>query len=172
MLVLIHFVHTIMNFKEEYKKRFNAPMFSDLTTRELIIYRTGLKNGVSLGRRSVIPKTIIIKPRNKPIGPVINEDKRVNQILDTVSKYFKVSAAEVIGKCRKRYLVRPRSMVINLMRECTSLSYPDLAHILNKDHTTLIYHTEIKRLNKGVWLDNNLHNIFGTLKKEVCNETQ
>ena len=47
-----------------------------------------------------------------------------------------------------------------------------MAHILNKDHTTLIYHTEIKRLNKGVWLDNNLHNIFGTLKKEVCNETQ
>ena len=99
-----------MNFKEEYKKRFKAPMFSDLTTRELIIYRTGLKNGVSLGRRSVIPKTIIIKPRNKPIGPVINEDKRVNQILNTVSRYFKVSAAEVIGKCRNRYLVRPISM--------------------------------------------------------------
>lgn len=145
-------------------------MFSDLTSRELIIYRTGLKNGVSLGRHSVVPKTIIIKPRNKPIGPVINEDKIAYTILNTVIKYFKVSAAEVIGKCRKRYLIRPRSMIINLLRECTSLSYTDMAHILNKDHTTLIYHTEIKRFNKGVWRNNNQHNIFGILKKEVLNE--
>jgi len=74
-------------------------------------------------------------------GPSQNK-KNVNakQIINTVSSYFDVSIAEMVGKCREKRLAFPRQIIMYLMREEMKSSYPAIGHELGgRDHTTAMH---------------------------------
>jgi|ETNvirnome_2_300_1030623.scaffolds.fasta_scaffold15862_1 hypothetical protein len=164
--------HANIKFKEEYKLRFNAPMFGYLTQKELRIYRTGLKNGVRLGRSSSKPKIKIIKA-TKPFMPNVptynvTHKQFVESIIRITSKFLKVSIADVLGKTRRRNVIIARSTSMNLVHELTNLPLITIGELIgNKDHTTVIYHIRSKDHNHKVWKHPSLHHNYEQIKKEI-----
>ncbi len=62
------------------------------------------------------------------------------QIVNTVSSYFDVSVADMVGKCREKRLAFPRQIIMYLMREEMQSSYPSIGHELGgRDHTTAMH---------------------------------
>jgi len=123
--------------------------------------------------RQKIKKVIIPnKPADIPAGPVINNQKIVEAIYNIVVDYYKVSRAELVGKCRDQYLVIPRCMIANLMRECTALSFPEISRIMNRDHTSIIHYVKCRIGSSSFWKIPNNHKIYNYLKTEVLNETR
>lgn len=63
----------------------------------------------------------------------------MDNIKKTVVNYFKISANDLIGKSRKRNLVRARQMAMALARELTNHSLPEIGESFNRDHSTTIH---------------------------------
>jgi chromosomal replication initiator protein len=59
-------------------------------------------------------------------------------VTGAVCDWAGVSREELFGKLRLKNLTIARQVVAWVMRKRTGLSYPELALILNRDHTTLI----------------------------------
>lgn len=61
-------------------------------------------------------------------------------LVDTVSNYFDVPVADLLGKCREKRLTFPRQIIMYLMREELKSSYPAIGKTLGgRDHTTAIH---------------------------------
>jgi chromosomal replication initiation ATPase DnaA len=131
------------------------------TDREHDIYNAGFKDAKE--RNKTIFKFV---PDIKPI----HNEKVYDVIIDTVCTWFKIKKSELFSGMRQQYLVIPRSMAINLLRECTAFSFPQLAVLTTKDHTSLVYHVQMRLNKKHYWKDDNNHAIFNKLKKDI-NET-
>jgi len=131
------------------------------TDREHDIYNAGFKDA---------------KERNKTIFKFVPDTKPIHNeniyeiVIDTVCNWFKIKKTELFSKNRDQYLVLPRSVAINLLRECTAFSYPQLANLTTKDHTSLVYHVSLRLNKKHYWKDDNNHAIFNKLKEKI-NET-
>jgi len=163
-----------MDFKHVYSMARKAAEFEGLTNKEFIIYRTAFRNGFRSGAalRQKIKKIIIPnRPADIPAGPVINNQKIVETIYNVVVNYFKVSKVELIGKARDQYLVIPRSMIANLMRECTALSFPEISRIMIRDPTSCIHYIKTRSGSSSFWKVPNNHKVYNYLKTEVLNET-
>ncbi len=62
------------------------------------------------------------------------------QIITTVSTYFDVTSDEMLGKCREKRLAFPRQVIMYLMREEMSASFPSIGNELGgRDHTTAMH---------------------------------
>jgi len=128
------------------------------TDREHDIYNAGFKDA---------------KERNKSIFKFIPDTKPIHNehifdiIVESVCSWFKIKNSELFSKIRWQYLVIPRSIAINLLRECTAFSFPQLAVLTGKDHTTLIYHVQMRINKKHYWKDDNNHAIFNKLKENI-----
>jgi chromosomal replication initiation ATPase DnaA len=104
------------------------------------------------------------------IKPIHNE-AIYEIVINNVCEWFKIKKLELFSTMRCQYLVLPRSMAINLLRECTAFSYPQLAKLTTKDHTSLVYHVSLRINKKHYWKEDNNHAIFNKLKEKIQNET-
>ena len=70
----------------------------------------------------------------------------VKLIIEIVSEYFMVEINDIIGSCRKKEMVNPRQIIMYLMREELSSSFPNIGQELGgRDHTTAMHaHSKIK----------------------------
>lgn len=62
-----------------------------------------------------------------------------SDILNTVSKYYGVTINELKGKCRKRRIVKPRQVIMFLLRTKARMVLSDIGDVMNRDHTTVIH---------------------------------
>jgi len=61
-------------------------------------------------------------------------------ILNTVASYFDVSITDILGACREKRLAFPRQIIMFLMREEISSSFPSIGNeIGGRDHTTAMH---------------------------------
>ncbi len=61
-------------------------------------------------------------------------------LLDTVATYFDIAVPDLLGKCREKRLSFPRQIIMYLMREELSSSYPSIGKMIGgRDHTTAIH---------------------------------
>ncbi len=69
-------------------------------------------------------------------------------IIVTVAEYFDISREDILGKSREKRLAFPRQIVMYLLREEMSRSYPSIGQELGgRDHTTAMHaYTKISRL--------------------------
>jgi chromosomal replication initiation ATPase DnaA len=134
------------------------------TDREHEIYNAGFKDG-KIRTRKVFNYVPDIKPiHNENIYPII---------IDTVCTWFKIKKSELFSGSRQQYLVLPRSMAINLIRECTLYSFPQISGLTSKDHTSCVYHVQLRLTRKQYWKEDNNHAIYKKLKdliNEKCKE--
>jgi chromosomal replication initiator protein len=89
-----------------------------------------------------IPATIeLAKQQLSGFGTAVSQKTvTAKHLLLTVSQYFDLNPADMLGKCRERRLAFPRQILMYLMRMEMSASYPAIgAEIGGRDHTTAIH---------------------------------
>jgi len=81
----------------------------------------------------------------------------IDNILQTVAFYYKISLEEMLSKRRHRYLVRPRQLAMFLCKELTRHSIPAIAQAFDRDRTTVLHSckaiAELKTTDKQVYQD-------------------
>lgn len=128
------------------------------TDREHDIYNAGYKD-CKLNDKNIFK----FVPDTKPI----HNEKIYDIIIDEVCSWFKVKKSELFSKMRDQYLVLPRSFTLNLLRECTALSFPQISKLTGKDHTTCVYHVQLRLNKRNYWKINNNHAVYAKLKNII-----
>ncbi len=76
------------------------------------------------------------------------QELTVDQIIDTVCRYYSVTRARVLGPGRPKKIVIPRQVAMYLCRNELGESYPALKEIFHKkDHTSIMYACEKTQKN-------------------------
>lgn len=79
----------------------------------------------------------------------------VKNIVDKVAEYYGIDEESIYEKTRRREVVRPRQVIMYLLREDFSVSYPTIGTKLGgRDHTTVIHSCE--KIKREVIVDNEL----------------
>lgn len=61
-------------------------------------------------------------------------------IIEKVGEHFNVPVQKLLGARRDQHVAFCRQVAMYLLRECTELSYPEIARALHrKEHTTVIH---------------------------------
>lgn len=105
---------------------------------------------------------VIIKNNTRPRRSMSTED-----VVERVAQYFNIEPASIYEKTRRKEVVKPRQLIMYLLREDFDISFPTIGHKLGgRDHTTVIHSCEkIKReiLSDGE-LSGEIDNIRALLK--------
>ena len=79
----------------------------------------------------------------------------VKNVVDKVAEYYGIDEESIYEKTRRREVVRPRQVIMYILREDFSISYPTIGTKLGgRDHTTVIHSCE--KIKREVIVDNNL----------------
>jgi chromosomal replication initiator protein len=80
----------------------------------------------------------LIKDSSKP-----KKSLSVKEIVKIVSDYYNVEENFIYEKTRKKEIVKPRQIIMYLLREDMNISYPSIGEKLGgRDHTTVIHSCE------------------------------
>lgn len=71
-----------------------------------------------------------------------------NMIIECVCRYFGITVEDMMGKSRAKPIAHPRQIAMYLARSHTSLSFPDLERIFDRDHTTVLY--AVRKIKDGL----------------------
>lgn len=116
-----------------------------------------------LGRTLSLPEVqVIIKSNTRPRRTMSIED-----VVEKVAQFFNIEPASIYEKTRRKEVVRPRQMIMYLLREDFSVSYPSIGQKLGgRDHTTVIHSCEkIKQeLKRGGELEEEIGQLRQILK--------
>ena len=75
------------------------------------------------------------------IEPLIKTQRvqiNIDAIIERVCTYYGVSRDDVMGKSRKAQFCRPRQIIQYIAYNHTGLSYPEIAKIFDRDHTSIM----------------------------------
>lgn len=79
----------------------------------------------------------------------------VSDVVDKVARYFDVEPASIYEKTRRKEIVRPRQLIMYILREDFAVSYPSIGQKLGgRDHTTVIHSCE--KIKKELETDDEL----------------
>lgn len=79
----------------------------------------------------------------------------VKNVVDKVAEYYGIDEESIYEKTRRREVVRPRQVIMYLLREDFGISYPTIGTKLGgRDHTTVIHSCE--KIKREVVVDNEL----------------
>lgn len=164
-----------MTIKQLYQKHINKldqnkfiyaikVAYDLLSDKEQRIYQLGFEAGFKESEKTKNPLIEYVPPIHTKIknNPNIFEDT-----CKIVCDYFKISMTEILGKSRQQYIIIPKSIIINLMRELTHNSLPTIGHKLGLDHTTILFHVNSKANMQGLWKQDRNFSIFNELKHQL-----
>lgn len=103
-----------------------------------LIAQSNLKNkSISLTEAKALIKNNI-KPK---------KNVAIKEIVATIAEYYNIEEASIYEKTRRKEIVRARQVIMYILREDFSISYPLIGQKLGgKDHTTVIHsHLKIKK---------------------------
>ncbi len=128
---------------------------------KIISFSIGTKKEINLE----LVKDIINKDKTiKKISNIITPD----EIIDVVSKFFKINKRLIIEKNRRKEVIIPRKIAIYLSTELTNYSLESIGKFFNRDHATVIYsRDEIKKL---INTDETIKEIVNKLKKMLITD--
>lgn len=91
----------------------------------------------------------------------------VDDVVEKVAQFFNIEPASIYEKTRRKEVVKPRQLIMYILREDFAVSYPTIGQKLGgRDHTTVIHSCEkIKgELKKGGELEEEVAQIRSLLK--------
>lgn len=89
-----------------------------------------------------------------------------DKIIKAVVSFFSIEKKEVLGRRRYKELVYPRQIIMYLLRNELSFSYPRIGKELGgKDHTTIMHGVE--KIEKQIKKDNQLQNEISMIKEKL-----
>ena len=177
---------TQMKTLTQLKQAMNAPMYSQLTSRELLLYKTGFKNGyrmsVQQNEAKIENKLLRLKIREErfdekkaggSLTGIYIDKKKIHAstfeaVVNKVCIQYEVSKQEVLGDRRFSSLVKTRSIIINLMIELHKVSLSQLGRMFGMDHSTIIHHRSMKFNRERFWSsEKTIHEEFKKLKEQL-----
>lgn len=92
-----------------------------------------------LGRTLTLDEVkAIIKNSSRP-----RKTLAVSDVVDKVARYFDIDQASIYEKTRRKEIVKPRQIIMYILREDFQVSYPAIGKKLGgRDHTTVIHSCE------------------------------
>jgi chromosomal replication initiator protein len=79
----------------------------------------------------------------------------VKNVVDKVAEFYSIDEESIYEKTRRREVVRPRQVIMYILREDFNISYPTIgAKLGGRDHTTVIHSCE--KIKREVVVDNDL----------------
>jgi chromosomal replication initiator protein len=103
-------------------------------TLNLVVCQAQLKNKTL----SLNEVRTLVKNNAKPTKPVSIKD-----IVKTVTNFYNIDERFIYEKTRRKEVVKPRQVLMYLLREDFSISYPLIGQKLGgRDHTTVIHSCE------------------------------
>ncbi len=76
----------------------------------------------------------------KELFKVNHQIVSLENIQKTTAQYYNVKLSELLGKSRKRSIVRPRQLAMYLAKDLTDKSYPEIGESFGgRDHTTVLH---------------------------------
>jgi chromosomal replication initiator protein len=86
---------------------------------------------------------------NSIVSSLQSKSATPKAIVEAVSRFYDVDIKDIVGKGRRKELVRPRQVTMYLMRGEANTSYPTIGHELGgRDHTTAMH--ACNKINKEV----------------------
>ena len=81
---------------------------------------------------------VLIKNSTRP-----RKSLAVSDVVDKVARYFDIDPASIYEKTRRKEVVKPRQLIMYILREDFQVSYPAIGQKLGgRDHTTVIHSCE------------------------------
>jgi len=173
---------TQMKTITQLKQAMKAPMYQELTGRELMLYKTGFKNGYRMSlqqnRAKIEGQLFKLKMKQEKIeegkkNKIPNERKSVGRntfdaVVNKICIRYEVTPHDLLGTRRFEYLVRARSIMINLFLEVYGISLSELGRLLKIDHSTVIHHRRLKYMGNRFWSsEKTIHQEFKELKEQL-----
>jgi chromosomal replication initiator protein len=70
-------------------------------------------------------------------------EERKKCIINGVCQHYKVTFEEIFKRCRDRHYLRPRQIIMYLLRKRLGMSWKSIGEIFNQDHTTAMHNNEL-----------------------------
>ncbi|MBP9701664.1 MAG: chromosomal replication initiator protein DnaA [Candidatus Pacebacteria bacterium] len=103
----------------------------------------GVMNTISIqtqmkGRLTINDIKTILKDNTKP-----KKNTSVKDVIKIVANYYNINEESIYDKTRKKEVVKPRQVIMFLLREDFNISYPSIGEKMGgRDHTTVIHSCE------------------------------
>ena len=146
---------------DEYIYKSEISIYQNLNEREKKIHIAAFKAGYKLGQQHTLkaktPVKFVYIPKNNTNTKIKNDlketaNKHSQYIMNKVIRFYNRTYEEIISPRRLQAYAECRSMIVNLLREMTTLSLPDIGRMMGgRDHTTIIHHTRLKAERKRYW---------------------
>jgi chromosomal replication initiator protein len=98
----------------------------------------------------------------------VNHQKDVtpDRVLEAIADYFDIKTEEIINRCRKKKVVKPRQVAFYLLRTDVEMSYPEIGKFMGgRDHSTAIYAYE--KIKKELDLSDDLTNQIKFIREKI-----
>ncbi|MEK7117239.1 MAG: helix-turn-helix domain-containing protein, partial [Patescibacteria group bacterium] len=74
------------------------------------------------------------------------------EVVKIVSEFYKIDEESIYEKTRRKEVIKPRQIIMYILREDFSISYPSIGEKMGgRDHTTVIHSCE--KIKKDIKLD-------------------
>ncbi len=115
-------------------------------------------------------KKVDLTYTKQTLSDIISSGKKkginYKHIIKTVASFYEIDPTDLIAKNRKQEVVKPRQIVMFLMRSELQYSYPSIGNKLGgRDHTTVIYAYE--KISKALENDEKLNNEINYIRDQL-----
>jgi chromosomal replication initiator protein len=94
-----------------------------------------------------------------------------DRIIKKLAEFYNISEKELLSHSRRKELVRPRQIVMYLLREDLKNSFPTIAKKLgNRDHTTILY--AYNKISKDILRDKVLVQEINLIKEKIYSNSK
>jgi len=145
--------------KQELRQRLKPVQFQNISKEDSFMYKMGVKAGYRLALQQLNNNKETVKTKIKAEYTKSNYNtaeinRLTNFVITSVCLQFAVDKNNLLSSNRLRKYVRPRSVIINVLRHVSKLSTPQIATAINRDHTTVLHHLKSKDNKDYCWKDN------------------
>jgi chromosomal replication initiator protein len=118
----------------------------------------------------LIGEPLSVELAERVLGSMLasREHKKIStdQVVEAVAKFYDISVEDLKGPKRLKEIVKPRQMVMYLLREESNLSYPKIGRELGgRDHTTVIH--AVGKIGTATEVDEPLRRELSLIKERL-----
>ncbi|MDP3004017.1 MAG: chromosomal replication initiator protein DnaA [Candidatus Azambacteria bacterium] len=129
----------------------------------------GALNRLIAANYQVNQKELNLNDAKKILNSILNTPKKsttLKNIIKAVAEFYDVSEKDLLERSRKKEIVKPRQIIMYLLREELKSSFPFIGlKIGGRDHTTAIHACE--KIRKEIELDSNLNDEINLIKEKL-----
>ena len=129
----------------------------------------GALNRLIAANNQLNQKELNLNDVKKILNSILNTPKKsttLKNIIKAVAEFYDVSEKDLLERSRKKEIVKPRQIIMYLLREELKSSFPFIGlKIGGRDHTTAIHACE--KIRKEIELDSSLNDEINLIKEKL-----